>query len=62
MTPKEAYQYFVVRAQDIAISKNWSPVNWYVFKSVFSLTKMPEVFRTSVSYHTKVICKSLKGM
>ncbi|KAL8166797.1 hypothetical protein V2J09_008296 [Rumex salicifolius] len=28
MTPKDAYQYFVLRAQEIAISKNWSPVNW----------------------------------
>jgi hexosaminidase len=28
MTPKDAYQYFVLRAQQIAISKNWSPVNW----------------------------------
>ena len=29
MTTKEAYQYFVLRAQKIAISKNWTPVNWY---------------------------------
>ncbi|KAL9422006.1 hypothetical protein AB3S75_034307 [Citrus x aurantiifolia] len=28
MTAKEAYQYFVLRAQKIAISKNWTPVNW----------------------------------
>ncbi|XP_031254283.1 beta-hexosaminidase 1 [Pistacia vera] len=28
MTAKEAYQYFVLRAQEIAISKNWTPVNW----------------------------------
>ena len=30
MTTKEAYQYFVLRAQEIAISKGWTPVNWYV--------------------------------
>lgn len=30
MTTKDAYQYFVLRAQEIAISKNWTPVNWYV--------------------------------
>lgn len=30
MTGKDAYKYFVVRAQEIAISKNWTPVNWYV--------------------------------
>ncbi|KAI8563771.1 hypothetical protein RHMOL_Rhmol03G0134700 [Rhododendron molle] len=28
MTAKDAYQYFVLRAQQIAISKNWTPVNW----------------------------------
>lgn len=30
MNPKDAYQYFVLRAQEIAISKDWTPVNWYV--------------------------------
>ncbi|OVA18265.1 Glycoside hydrolase family 20 [Macleaya cordata] len=28
MTGKDAYQYFVLRAQEIAISKSWTPVNW----------------------------------
>ncbi|KAI3865763.1 hypothetical protein MKX03_025509, partial [Papaver bracteatum] len=28
MTTKDAYQYFVLRAQEIAISENWTPVNW----------------------------------
>ncbi|KAK3005804.1 hypothetical protein RJ639_016270 [Escallonia herrerae] len=28
MTAKDAYQYFVLRAQEIAISKDWTPVNW----------------------------------
>ncbi|XP_059666199.1 beta-hexosaminidase 1 [Cornus florida] len=28
MTTKDAYQYFVLRAQEIAISKSWIPVNW----------------------------------
>ncbi|KAF9676785.1 hypothetical protein SADUNF_Sadunf08G0039100 [Salix dunnii] len=28
MTTKDAYQYFVLRAQEIAISKGWTPVNW----------------------------------
>ncbi|XP_059317651.1 beta-hexosaminidase 1 isoform X2 [Lycium ferocissimum] len=28
MTSKDAYQYFVLRAQEIAISRNWTPVNW----------------------------------
>jgi hexosaminidase len=27
-TTKDAYKYFVLRAQQIAISKNWTPVNW----------------------------------
>ncbi|CAK7325615.1 unnamed protein product [Dovyalis caffra] len=28
MTTKDAYRYFVLRAQEIAISKGWTPVNW----------------------------------
>jgi len=28
MTAEDAYEYFVLKAQKIAISKNWSPVNW----------------------------------
>ncbi|XP_047951326.1 beta-hexosaminidase 1-like isoform X2 [Salvia hispanica] len=28
MTAKDAYKYFVLRAQEIAISLNWTPVNW----------------------------------
>ncbi|KAL6958171.1 Beta-hexosaminidase 1 [Sarracenia purpurea var. burkii] len=28
MTAKDAYRYFVLKAQEIAISKNWTPVNW----------------------------------
>ncbi|XP_027350015.1 beta-hexosaminidase 1-like [Abrus precatorius] len=28
MTAKDAYQYFVLKTQEIAVSKNWSPVNW----------------------------------
>ncbi|KAE8683711.1 Beta-hexosaminidase 1 [Hibiscus syriacus] len=28
MTAKDAYQYFVLKAQEIAILKDWTPVNW----------------------------------
>ncbi|CAN0837028.1 Beta-hexosaminidase 1 [Linum grandiflorum] len=28
MTTKDAYKYFVLKAQEIAISKGWTPVNW----------------------------------
>ncbi|KAL4376864.1 hypothetical protein GQ457_02G023070 [Hibiscus cannabinus] len=28
MTAKDAYQYFVLKAQEIAVSKDWTPVNW----------------------------------
>lgn len=38
MSAEDAYQYFVLRAQEIAISKNWTPVNWYdlpIFIAVF---------------------------
>lgn len=30
MTVKDAYQYFVLKAQEIALSNDWIPVNWYV--------------------------------
>jgi hexosaminidase len=29
MTTKDAYKYFVLRAQEIAIHLNWTPVNWF---------------------------------
>ncbi|XP_021295850.1 beta-hexosaminidase 1 [Herrania umbratica] len=28
ITAKDAYQYFVLKAQEMAISKGWTPVNW----------------------------------
>ncbi|WJX15434.1 Beta-hexosaminidase 1 [Trifolium repens] len=28
MTANDAYQYFVLKAQNMALLKNWSPVNW----------------------------------
>lgn len=28
MTAKDAYHYFVLKAQEIAIAQNWTPVNW----------------------------------
>ncbi|XP_019452564.1 PREDICTED: beta-hexosaminidase 1-like [Lupinus angustifolius] len=28
LTGEDAYEYFVLKAQDIALLKNWSPVNW----------------------------------
>ncbi|KAF5191286.1 Beta-hexosaminidase, partial [Thalictrum thalictroides] len=28
MTAKDAYQYFVLKAQEMAIAKGWTPVNW----------------------------------
>ncbi|KAK7295676.1 hypothetical protein RJT34_18587 [Clitoria ternatea] len=28
MTAEDGYQYFVLKAQEMAISKNWTPVNW----------------------------------
>ncbi|PIA52981.1 hypothetical protein AQUCO_01000682v1, partial [Aquilegia coerulea] len=28
MTVKDAYQYFVLKAQEMAIAKGWTPVNW----------------------------------
>ncbi|MFS8025763.1 putative beta-N-acetylhexosaminidase [Helianthus anomalus] len=34
MTEKDVYQYFVIKGQQIAISKNWTPLNWYNFDPV----------------------------
>ncbi|XP_052116723.1 beta-hexosaminidase 1-like [Arachis duranensis] len=28
LTPKDGYQYFVLKAQEIARLENWTPVNW----------------------------------
>ncbi|KAK6933242.1 Beta-hexosaminidase, eukaryotic type, N-terminal [Dillenia turbinata] len=41
MTTKDAYQYFVLRAQEIAISKNWTPVNWEETFNTFSSNLNP---------------------
>jgi hypothetical protein len=30
MTTKDAYKYFVLKAQELAIKLNWTPVNWSV--------------------------------
>lgn len=40
MTTKDAYQHFVLRAQEIAISHNWIPVNWYTTISVSPSTHL----------------------
>ncbi|KAA8539415.1 hypothetical protein F0562_026107 [Nyssa sinensis] len=42
MTTKEAYQYFVLRAQEIAISKNWTPVNWEETFNAFASNLNPQ--------------------
>uniref|UniRef100_A0A5B6Z2A4 Beta-hexosaminidase n=1 Tax=Davidia involucrata TaxID=16924 RepID=A0A5B6Z2A4_DAVIN len=42
MTTKEAYQYFVLRAQEIAISKNWTPVNWEETFNTFATKLNPQ--------------------
>ncbi|KAL1819319.1 hypothetical protein ACET3Z_014188 [Daucus carota] len=36
MTTKDAYQYFVLRAQELAISKGYTPVNWEETFNTFS--------------------------
>ncbi|KAJ4719811.1 Beta-hexosaminidase [Melia azedarach] len=41
MTAKDAYQYFVLRAQEIAISKNWTPVNWEETFNAFATSLNP---------------------
>ncbi|GAV77069.1 Glyco_hydro_20 domain-containing protein/Glyco_hydro_20b domain-containing protein [Cephalotus follicularis] len=41
MTPKDAYQYFVLRAQEIAISNNWTPVNWEETFNAFATNLNP---------------------
>ncbi|WJX88621.1 Beta-hexosaminidase 1 [Trifolium repens] len=42
MTTKDAYEYFVLKAQDIALSKNWSPVNWEETFNTFPSKLHPE--------------------
>ncbi|CAK9187480.1 unnamed protein product [Ilex paraguariensis] len=42
MTATDAYQYFVLRAQEIAISKNWTPVNWEETFNTFASKLNPQ--------------------
>lgn len=42
MTTKDAYQYFVLKAQEIALSKNWIPVNWEETFNAFSSKLSPQ--------------------
>ncbi|GMI87075.1 beta-hexosaminidase 1 [Hibiscus trionum] len=42
MKPKDAYQYFVLKAQEIAISKNWTPVNWEETFNAFAKSLNPQ--------------------
>jgi hexosaminidase len=37
MTTKDAYKYFVLKAQEIAIHLNWIPVNWYGGYGLYTL-------------------------
>ncbi|XVF75413.1 hypothetical protein PTKIN_Ptkin13bG0186800 [Pterospermum kingtungense] len=41
MTGKDAYQYFVLKAQAIAISKGWTPVNWEETFNAFAANLNP---------------------
>ncbi|KAH9312870.1 hypothetical protein KI387_027905, partial [Taxus chinensis] len=36
MTARDAYQYFVLRAQEMAIALGWTPVNWEETFNAFS--------------------------
>ncbi|XP_012457873.1 beta-hexosaminidase 1 [Gossypium raimondii] len=42
MKPKDAYKYFVLKAQEIAISKNWTPVNWEETFNAFAGSLNPQ--------------------
>lgn len=41
MTAKDAYQYFVLRVQEMAIAKSWTPVNWEETFNAFSENLSP---------------------
>ncbi|XP_048231922.1 beta-hexosaminidase 1 [Ricinus communis] len=41
LTTKDAYKYFVLRAQEIAISKGWTPVNWEETFNTFASSLHP---------------------
>ncbi|EOY18352.1 Beta-hexosaminidase 1 isoform 1 [Theobroma cacao] len=42
MTAKDAYQYFVLKAQEMAISKGWTPVNWEETFNAFASNLNPQ--------------------
>ncbi|GMY08640.1 beta-hexosaminidase 1 [Fagus crenata] len=42
MTAKDAYKYFVLKAQEIAISKKWTPVNWEETFNTFAANLNPQ--------------------
>ncbi|XP_022742491.1 beta-hexosaminidase 1-like isoform X3 [Durio zibethinus] len=42
MTAKDAYQYFVLKAQEMAISKGWTPVNWEETFNAFAANLNPQ--------------------
>ncbi|XP_042511208.1 beta-hexosaminidase 1 [Macadamia integrifolia] len=42
MTAKDAYQYFVLRTQGLAIAKNWTPVNWEETFNTFQANLHPQ--------------------
>lgn len=52
MTAKEAYQYFVLRAQKIAISKNWTPVNWFVLFCANEIASSIFKFTLPLDFHS----------
>ena len=59
MTSKDAYQYFVLRAQEIAISNNRTPVNWYascLFFVYLQYKDWPSVLRKTDNLMHKGLC------
>ncbi len=62
MTAKDAYKYFVLKAQEIAISKKWTPVNWYVLfyvnKIVVSFLNL--ILTYNILYYTRIYLRVWK--
>ncbi|CAM8962042.1 unnamed protein product [Rhodiola kirilowii] len=42
MTTKDAYQYFVLKAQELALSHGWTPVNWEETFNAFASNLSPQ--------------------
>ncbi|KAL5079784.1 hypothetical protein RYX36_008205 [Vicia faba] len=62
MTANDAYEYFVLKAQNIALSKNWTPVNWEETFNSFATKLHPQTIVHN--WWSSVVCPKVvaKGL